>query len=165
MVRAITALKKTASPETTLFCLSNANSVFIRTILQDKGLLDLFTEIVTNPAEWDESGLLKLYRRVDPTGAQHGCMIGCSANMCKGEELEAFLERHKPGFEQIIYVGDGGNDYCPVLRLRSQDTVLCRRQKGLEERIEKEGPKDGLKCRVYKWTQAWEVEEYFQNCY
>jgi len=165
MVRAITGLKKTAVPATTLFCLSNANSVFIRTILQDKGLLDLFTEIVTNPAEWDESGLLKLYRRVDPDGPQHGCMIGCSANMCKGEELEAFLERHKPEFDQIIYVGDGENDYCPVLRLRSQDVVLCRRQKGLEKRIEKEGPKDGLKCRVYKWTQAWEVEEYFKTNY
>lgn len=46
--------------------------------------MDHFTEIVTNPAEWDESGLLKLRRRVDPTGVQHGCMIGCSANMCKG---------------------------------------------------------------------------------
>jgi len=163
MVRAITDLKKTADPETTLFCLSNANSVFISTILQDKGLLGLFTEIVTNPAEWDESGLLKLRRRIDPAGVQHGCTVGCSANMCKGEELEAFLGRHKPEFDRIIYVGDGGNDYCPVLRLRSQDAVLCRLQKGLERRIEKEGPKDGLKCQVYKWAQAWEVEEYFKK--
>ena len=99
-----------------------------------------------------------------------------------GEELEAFLERHQPGFDQVIYVGDGGNDYCPTLRLRrhvqwfsndlpcsyalfSQDTVLCRRQRGLERRIGKEGPKDGLKCQVFKWTEAWEVEEYFKaNC-
>jgi len=43
----------------------------------------------------------------------------------------------------------------------SQDTVLCRRLKGLERRIERDGPKDGLKCQVYKWTEAWEVEEYF----
>lgn len=26
-------------------------------------------------------------------------------------------------------------------------------------RIGKEGPKDGLKRLVYKWTEAWEVEE------
>ena len=51
---------------------------------QDKGLSELFTEIVTNPAEWDESGLLKLHRRVDPAGVQHKCTVGCSANMCKG---------------------------------------------------------------------------------
>ena len=90
---------------------------------------------MTNPAEWDESGLLKLRRRVDPAGVQHKCAVGCSPNMCKGtprisrspflmaqatsgEELEAFLERHQPNFDQIIYVGDGKNDYCPVLRLR-----------------------------------------------
>lgn len=160
MARVITGLK--GDPNTTLLSISNANSVFIPIILEEKGLMDHFTEIVTNPAEWDESGLLKLRRRVDPTGVQHGCMIGCSANMCKGEELEAFLERHKPQFDQIIYVGDGENDYCPVLRLRSQDTVLCRRLKGLEGRIEKEGPKDRLKCQVYKWTDAWEVEDYFK---
>jgi pyridoxal phosphate phosphatase PHOSPHO2 len=102
------------------------------------------------------------------------------AQTTSGEELEAFLERHQPNFDQIIYVGDGKNDYCPVLRLRrhvrwiiidliysrtfsSQDKVLCRRLKGLEGRIEKEGPKDELKCQVYKWTEAWEVEEHFNS--
>lgn len=100
------------------------------------------------------------------------------AYVASGEELEAFLARHQPDFDRVIYVGDGKNDYCPVVRLRryvrrissdsigsrtfsSQDTVLCRRLKGLERRIEKNGPKDGLKCQVYKWTEAWEVEEYF----
>lgn len=53
--------------------------------LQAKGLDDLFDEIVTNPAEWDESGLLKLRRRIDPSGPQHGCQVGCSPNMCKGQ--------------------------------------------------------------------------------
>lgn len=163
MVRTIKGLKQSTDHETTLFCLSNANSIFISTILEDKELSHLFTEIVTNPAEWDESGLLKLRRRVDPAGVQHGCKVGCSANMCKGEELEAFLARHKPDFDQIVYVGDGKNDYCPVLRLRGEDTVLCRRGAGLEKKIEKDGPKDELKCQVYKWTQAWEVEEYFKK--
>lgn len=115
---------------------------------------------------------------------QRYACIACSpplvAHATLGAELEAFLERHQPDFDQIIYVGDGKNDYCPVLRLRryvqripgdftysrtssSQDTVLCRCLKGLEERIEKEGPKDGLKCQVYKWTGAWEVEEFFNS--
>ena len=34
MVRAVNNLKKAADPNTTFFCLSNANSVFISTILQ-----------------------------------------------------------------------------------------------------------------------------------
>ena len=34
MVRAVSNLKKAANPDTTFLCLSNANSVFISTILQ-----------------------------------------------------------------------------------------------------------------------------------
>ncbi|KIM74350.1 hypothetical protein PILCRDRAFT_828346 [Piloderma croceum F 1598] len=163
MVRAITKLKITANPETTLFCLSNANVVFISTILESKGLTALFEEIVTNPAEWDSSGLLNLRRKIDPSGPQHSCKIGCSPNMCKGDELDAFLERHQPDFDRVIYVGDGSNDYCPVVRLRSQDMVLCRRYRGLENRIAKDGEKDGLKCQVKYWAGAWEVEEIFSQ--
>jgi len=154
-------LKAALNPQTTFFCLSNANSVFISTILESKGLSTLFEEIVTNPAEWDPSGLLKLRRKVDPSGPQHACKVGCSPNMCKGQELDAFLERHKPEFDRVIYVGDGSNDYCPVIRLRSQDMVFCRRYRGLEKRIAEDGEKDGLKCQVKYWAGAWEVEEMF----
>jgi hypothetical protein len=49
-----------------------------------KGLQDLYTEIVTNPAEWDQSGLLKVGRHIDPSGPQHNCPNGCNPNICKG---------------------------------------------------------------------------------
>jgi len=162
MIRGVKDLKAASTPQTTFFCLSNANSVFISTILKSKGLDTLFHEIVTNPAEWDPSGLLKLSRRVDPSGPQHKCTIGCSPNMCKGEELEAFLERN-PAYDRVIYVGDGKNDFCPVLRLRSEDMVLCRRYRGLEQRILKEGEKEQLRCKVRHWVGAWEVEEAFKE--
>lgn len=83
MIRAVTRLK--AAGKTTFLCLSNANSVFISTILEAKNLRNLFDEIITNPASWETSGLLKLRRRVDPEGPQHKCNVGCSANMCKGQ--------------------------------------------------------------------------------
>jgi len=158
MVRAVSNLK--VAGKTTFLCLSNSNSVFISTILQDKKLTGLFHEIVTNPAEWEQSGLLNLRRRVDPKGPQHSCKVGCSPNMCKGEELDAFLERHGVHFDRIVYVGDGSNDFCPVLRLRSQDLVLCRNFRGLSKRISREG---GLQCQVKYWSGAWEVEEIFSK--
>ncbi|KAF8904457.1 phosphatase phospho-type [Gymnopilus junonius] len=161
MVRAVTSLKNRG--ETTFLCLSNANSVFISTILESKGLQSLFEEIITNPAEWDPSGLLKLRRRVDPDGPQHSCAVGCSPNMCKGEELEAFLSRKGVEFDQIAYVGDGTNDFCPILRLRSHDTVFCRTNRGLQKRIHKEGEEKGLKCKIEYWGGAWEIEEKFSQ--
>lgn len=147
---------------------------------------------MTNPAEWDSSGLLHVRRRIDSTGPQHACTVGCSPNLCKGEldlvnqilrlsifvgdELEAFLARHGE-YDRIFYVGDGSNDFCPILRLRrsalnhrdpmhsvdsiiSQDTILCRSFGGLHKRIAREG---GMKCQVKYWTGAWEVEEIFNT--
>ncbi|KZV74442.1 hypothetical protein PENSPDRAFT_601577 [Peniophora sp. CONT] len=163
MVRGVKAVKAAAKPETTFLCLSNSNSVYIDTILKDKGLDDLFIEVVTNPAKWEESGLLNLRRRVDPSGPQHSCKVGCQPNLCKGEELEAFLKRHGKDFDRIIYVGDGSNDFCPILRLRKQDIVLCRAYRGLEKRILKEGKQEGLQCQIKYWAGAWEVEEIYQN--
>ena len=87
---------------------------------QHQGMTDIFQEIMTNPAEFKDSGLLEINRRILASDAkQHSCKVGCSANMCKGEELEAFLERKggRSTYDKIIYVGDGSNDFCPLLRL------------------------------------------------
>ncbi|KAH8119095.1 phosphatase phospho-type [Phellopilus nigrolimitatus] len=157
MVRAVKNLKARTDIDTTFFILSNSNSVFISTILEAKEITDVFDLVVTNPAEWDPSGLLKLRRRVDPTGPQHSCSVGCSPNMCKGDELDAFLKDHAP-YDRVIYVGDGSNDFCPVIRMRKQDMVLCRSYRGLQQRIGKEG---GVKCAIKYWGGAWEVEEIF----
>ncbi|CEH16407.1 hypothetical protein PFL1_03081 [Ceraceosorus bombacis] len=160
MRRGVLQSKVASTPQTTFFLLSNSNSVYIDTILQHQGLKEAFTEVVTNPAHFEENGLLNLSRRIPadaPAAQQHKCKVGCSPNMCKGEELEAFLARHggRSAFERIVYVGDGGNDYCPVLRLGPKDVALVRRYRGLEKRIEKEG---GVEASIRFWAGAWEVE-------
>lgn len=88
MKRGVESLKSGAAPETTFFCLSNANVVFIRLILEHHNLGSLFNEVVSNPAEWTPEGCLVIRRRVPPEGVQHGCDAkprACSANMCKGK--------------------------------------------------------------------------------
>ncbi|EPQ29326.1 uncharacterized protein PFL1_03081 [Pseudozyma flocculosa PF-1] len=162
MMRGVKALKQSANVDTTFFLLSNSNQVYIDTILEHHNLLppafELFTEIVTNPATWSPSGCLQLSRRIPASSPnQHACSVGCSPNMCKGDELEAFLSRHggRQAFDRIIYVGDGGNDYCPVLRLGANDLALVRRYRGLETRIAREG---NVKAGIRYWAGAWEVE-------
>jgi hypothetical protein len=77
----------------------------------------LFDRITTNPATWREDGLLVVRRRVDPEGELHGCKLRCSEEICKGQELSAFLNEHEE-YEKVVYIGDGSNDFCPVVRLR-----------------------------------------------
>jgi pyridoxal phosphate phosphatase PHOSPHO2 len=172
MKRGIQYLKDPASLDTTLFVLSNANTFFINTILQHQGIRECFDTIITNPADFSSENphRLVLRRRVGPEDPPHKCQVGCEDNMCKGQELTRYLDAKRRAsdteFDRIIYVGDGNNDFCPVLRLRSQDVVLCRRSRGLERNIETErlkGSTSRLACTVEPWSGAWEVEEKFKQ--
>jgi pyridoxal phosphate phosphatase PHOSPHO2 len=81
--------------------------------------------------------------------------------MCKGAELDAYVDAYggKAAYGRIVYVGDGGNDFCPLLRMREGDLALVRKGFELDIRIREEGLKEGLKCEVKLWEQAWQIEE------
>lgn len=81
--------------------------------------------------------------------------------MCKGDELEAWVAAHggKEAWDKIVYVGDGGNDYCPLLRMRKGDLACVRKGFELGGRIEHEGEKDGFALDVEMWDQAWIIDE------
>eukprot|EP00192_Tetraselmis_astigmatica_P003276 CAMPEP_0117666050 /NCGR_PEP_ID=MMETSP0804-20121206/10154_1 /TAXON_ID=1074897 /ORGANISM="Tetraselmis astigmatica, Strain CCMP880" /LENGTH=552 /DNA_ID=CAMNT_0005473539 /DNA_START=30 /DNA_END=1688 /DNA_ORIENTATION=- len=118
----IAALRATSEqPGCELHILSDANSVFIAEILARHGLADAFSSIHTNPAEFDKAGAL----RVSPYhAAPPGCHL-CPDNLCKGAVLERLL--FAGSFQRIVYVGDGGNDFCPACRCGPWDSVLARR--------------------------------------
>ncbi|KAG7530768.1 hypothetical protein FFLO_04810 [Filobasidium floriforme] len=163
MKRAVTELQK-RSPDTTFICLSNSNEIYIDTILKHHGLTDLFTNIITNPAHWDTSSPnTLLVGRLIPKDSpnQHTCQVGCLVNMCKGDELEKWLALNGglEAFEKVVYVGDGGNDFCPLLRMRKQDVCLVRKGYELEGRIKSEAQEKGLKAEVVYWSAAWEIDE------
>lgn len=145
MKRAVTALRK-RDPSTTFVCISNSNEVYIDTILkvrtppgrggnatlmnrQHHGLTDLFDTIITNPAHWEaatasrSADLLRVGRRIPADGPQHSCKVGCLENMCKGDELDEWIRKAEPekgweAFRKVVYIGDGGNDFCPLIRMR-----------------------------------------------
>lgn len=81
--------------------------------------------------------------------------------MCKGDELEAYLAKRggRDAWDKVVYVGDGGNDFCPLVRMKAGDWGLVRKGMELDERIREEGDKVGLKVVVKKWEQAWQIEE------
>jgi pyridoxal phosphate phosphatase PHOSPHO2 len=134
---------------------------------QKHGLSDLFDQIITNPANWDESSpdWLHVGRRHPKSEPPHPCTVGCLANMCKGDELDTYLAGHggKDSFDRISYVGDGGNDFCPLLRMREGDIAFVRQGFELEERVKQEGAKCGCKVDVKLWEQAWQIDEYFKQ--
>ncbi|RUS30839.1 hypothetical protein BC938DRAFT_478899 [Jimgerdemannia flammicorona] len=123
------AIKLMKDSNMELIILSDSNTVYIGIILKAYGVSDLFTAAITNPGHFDDAGRLHIRRRVPPE-EPHGCTMGCALNICKGQELSQYLST-RPPFNQIIYVGDGTNDFCPATRLSSTDLLLPRLDKAL----------------------------------
>lgn len=122
-------------PHTASAILSDANSLFISACLQKHNLHHPFifqAGIVTNPAHIDPTGRLI----VTPYLAQenpHSCNT-CPRNLCKGEVVDRWREGEYRAW-RVVYVGDGGNDFCPVKRLRHGDVALVRKGMGLHARL------------------------------
>jgi len=120
----LAAIRLCAEKEAEQMVLSDANTVFIEAFLERQGLQPLFRGVVTNAAEFDDDGRLhvRAYHaaRGDPP---HTCPL-CPPNLCKGLVLERIRAELKPA--KVIYVGDGGGDFCPCCDLLPGDAVLCR---------------------------------------
>ncbi|XP_064177938.1 probable phosphatase phospho1 [Anguilla rostrata] len=104
---------------------SDANTYFIEAWLRRAGARQLFHKIFTNPASFDGGGRLVLRPH-----HSHGC-ARCPENLCKQAVVRDYLaqraqERGCP-FQRVFYVGDGANDFCPLLALGPMDTAFPRR--------------------------------------
>ena len=100
---------------------SDANTIFIDTILEASGVEKPYGTIITNPAWFDESGRLNVKEY-----HSHDCSACTSTpNLCKGRALSEYRRQHQC-YERVVYVGDGRNDLCPCLQLSEGDVVICR---------------------------------------
>lgn len=141
----ITALKMAQSAGAMNFILSDANQHYISIILDHHNISSSFMAVETNLSciedvslpsstsvdEEEEAGggaggmSLKRLRISphQPAGIPHACAL-CPHNLCKGNVLDQWRDQHS--FAKVVYVGDGGGDFCPALRLKDTDVVLCR---------------------------------------
>jgi pyridoxal phosphate phosphatase PHOSPHO2 len=122
-----------AAPDADAIIISDANSVFINTILQHCGVADVFSTVLTNPASFNNEGLMTVAWH-----HTHTCQL-CAAtpNMCKGTILREFLKNSAHLYTQVVYTGDGQNDLCALLQLRDTDVGVVRKGHGLEKALAK----------------------------
>ena len=111
---------------------------------------------MTNPACFDDGGLLRVRRLVEGEGEQgHGCG-SCAVNMCKGIIVDGLLPS-VPADRIAVYVGDGRNDFCPAKRLRRGDVVLPRAGMALDALIKRE--RESIVADVRVWETYEQLEE------
>ncbi|KAF8946070.1 hypothetical protein BGZ47_001395 [Haplosporangium gracile] len=151
----IEALKLMKEQGSDLYILSDANTVYIEAVLKTYNIDHLFTGILTNPASFDSRGRLNVTRYHGLDKQPHQCPLPCEPNLCKGLELQKLIDSHP--WEQVVYMGDASNDFCPSTHLSRErgDLVLARRGLSLETRI-KERP-ELVKAEIVYWQDAQDV--------
>ncbi|GKD87664.1 thiamine phosphate phosphatase-like protein [Tanacetum coccineum] len=120
--------------------LSDANQFFIETILKNHGVYDCFSEIITNPIAVDKEGRLRIFPYHGSEMPPHGCDL-CPPSLCK----------------VIIYIGDGGGDFCPTLKLGKEDHVMPRNDFPLHNLILKSFVP--VKPEVHEWSDGDELNK------
>ena len=114
-----------------LYVVSDANTMFIRSILNARKLLPYFTEIISNPGIVSD-GIL----RITPIHSNHGCGR-CPSNICKGKIVSEILQHERA--TSAFYFGDGMNDFCPMTVMRDFDVFFVREGFGLANMLEEMG--------------------------
>ncbi|KAG0210040.1 hypothetical protein BGX28_009717 [Mortierella sp. GBA30] len=155
----IEALQLMKSQGAELYILSDANTIYIETILKAYHIDHLFTRLITNPAQFDERGRLNVVRFHGLDKAPHGCPLPCQPNLCKGQELQKLIDSQS--WDQVVYMGDSTNDFCPSTRLQTSDVVLARRGLLLEKEIKENS--ELIKANVLYWNNAVDVLEATQS--
>jgi len=142
-----------------LAVLSDANTHYIDVILDHNGMLPLFSRIVTNYAKLDEVTGVLCVAPHQPEDSPHSC-TNCPPNLCKGGVLTAW-RNELPADCRIVYIGDGGGDFCPCTTLREGDVILCRKQWSLHKKIKaSEVP---IAAEVVPWETGVHILETFQR--
>lgn len=136
--------------------LSDANSLFISACLSRNNIDEAFTftaGVVTNPAYVDNSGCVRVapYLKGDVPERRHSCHT-CPRNLCKGEVLDKMLRSDYKGW-RLVYVGDGGNDFCPVRRMGENCVTLVREGHSLHRKV----VEGGVRAQVRLWKTADEL--------
>ncbi|CAD5317055.1 unnamed protein product [Arabidopsis thaliana] len=137
---------------------SDANMFFIETIVEHLGISELFSEINSNPGYVNERGTLKISPYHDFTKSPHSCSCGtCPPNMCKGLIIERIQQSlAKEGKKKMIYLGDGAGDYCPSLKLNTEDYVMPRKNFPVWDLISQNPML--IKAAIREWTDGQSME-------
>lgn len=159
-INIISSIKSAAKSGATLIIISDANEYYIRTILNHLGIEQLFAKVYSNYAMIieDRLSITSYQSRNNP----HQC-TRCPKNLCKGKVLMEFLQQSGSNYHPILYIGDGGGDYCPTTLLTNEnDIILCRQDWSLHRRL-LSSPPSGAK--IIPWIDGIGVRKIFESVF
>jgi pyridoxal phosphate phosphatase PHOSPHO2 len=140
--------------------ISGANTLFLKWILEKNNLVDLFPNFYSNVAFPDESKLIN----IKPAHV-HDCN-NCDLSQCKRILFSGHLKDNNldmKSYSNIIYAGDGENDYCLSTKLRKEDILFPRNGFPLYHKLFTKGEAQKLDCKICVWDDGFKILEEVQK--
>ncbi|XP_007539362.1 pyridoxal phosphate phosphatase PHOSPHO2 [Erinaceus europaeus] len=159
MVELLTFIRK---KKDTFDCIiiSDSNSVFINWVLEASEFHDVFDKVFTNPAAFDSNGYLTVQNH-----HAHSCSK-CPKNLCKNVVLVEFVDQQLQqgvNYTRIVYIGDGGNDVCPVTSLKKDDVAMARKGYTLQKTVTRMSQNlEPIASSVVIWSSGIEIISHLQ---
>lgn len=147
--------------------ISDSNTYFINLWLKENDLASKILKVFSNPAKFNEKGLLtiKMYH------VQDSCKLS-TRNMCKGMIMDDFIKTQSERgiiYDKVVFVGDGQNDFCPILRLNGNGIACCRNNYKCVDLVRKAkagqniSPNDSTKYTIKADLCIWETGQDILN--
>ncbi|XP_069327597.1 pyridoxal phosphate phosphatase PHOSPHO2 [Eulemur rufifrons] len=140
--------------------ISDSNSVFIDWVLEAANFHDVFDKVFTNPAAFDSDGHLTVENY-----HAHSCNR-CPKNLCKNVVLVEFVDKQLQqgvNYTQIVYIGDGGNDVCPVTFLKKNDIAMPRKGYTLQKTLSRMSQNlEPMESSIVVWSSGVEIISHLQ---
>jgi pyridoxal phosphate phosphatase PHOSPHO2 len=154
-----------------VFIVSDASEAFIGCFLEKNELQPLIEKVITNKSWYSQEDGQSPVLRVKPHHPEdeppHGCPL-CPRNLCKGQVLREHLDllgncKDSDDCWRVLYVGDGGGDFCAAHKLREHDVLFARDDpsvpsaRGLVRRMEREKDRYPVRAQVVTWKEGKDV--------
>jgi pyridoxal phosphate phosphatase PHOSPHO2 len=147
-----------------LIIVSDSNRFLIKTILKANKVDTLFHDdkIIANEAFFDHNGCLVVipYSEIyfKEKNKFFECSINyCRKNICKGEIIDSHLNENRE-IKNAIYVGDGGIDYCPGVKLKKSDIFFVKQNSSLFKIIKNDtNLEKNISANIKYWKNANEI--------
>lgn len=135
---------------TVVIILSDNNTSVIEHTLRALKADHLVDHIIANPSTVVDDLIVS-----QPYRQQSHCQLSFR-NLCKGDALWEYVARLERELgvrvTRVGYVGDGRNDLCPALRLRSQDIMFARAGYKLEPILREREAE--MKAKTFYWEDG-----------
>jgi 2,3-diketo-5-methylthio-1-phosphopentane phosphatase len=138
---------------------SGANTLYIQWIIDCHKLHNIIDGFYSNFAEPHDDLLIKIV-----PNHSHDCKI-CEVDQaqCKKKVLNEYFKNknidYLKEYSNILYVGDGENDYCPSTLLEPDNYLFPRQDYALHNMLVEENIERKLKCNIHPWINGLSVLE------